>query len=238
MDKLTEYIGLYDIWVVLYPGTVGTLETVLFSGMMYSVLKKQHAICRFLPREISDWVLFIISAVFLGIILQEMGRWLRRATKVHCAEDRIFDSTGGVFGNNEIARFKEYFVSQGWDGKDLKNARLVFHCINIDSQECDVAKRFVKLNVIQNVSINLAAAMLLGLMETITVTIVSIVQQNVFLASVTGIGCVLYILLIIILIRRSYRFNRYWVRNIVYAMASHSTLMGKKEDEKNDRERN
>lgn len=230
MDKLAEYIGSYDVWTVLYPGTLGTLETVLFSGMLYSVLKKKHAICRFLPREISDWVLFIIAAFFLGIILQEMGRWLRRATKVRYAEDKIFDSTGGVFENDEITRFKEYFVSQGWDGKDLKAARFVFHSININSQECDVAKRFVKLNVIQNISINLAATMLLGLMEAIIVAVFSIIQQNVCFASVTGIGCVLYIFLMMILIRRSYRFNRYWVRNIVYAMASRFTLMGEKDE--------
>ena len=118
-----------------------------------------------------------------------------------------------MFEENEIVSLKRVLFKIDW------NEQNAFHRINAEAQEKGIASKYVKLSVIQNMSLSLAAVMLVGTAESIAVMVLSIVNEAKDMLTASIVVTVLCILLIVMFIKRSERFNRYWVKNLVYAVA-------------------
>ena len=228
MDKLAERVGLYDIWVVFFPGIVGTLENLLCIGALCII----HSggvflkILAFIPNTFSEWIVVMVSSVFLGLIYQEIGRLLRIILRIKKAEKNPFNLKTGLFEENEIVSLKRVLFKIDW------NEQNAFHRINAEAQEKGIASKYVKLSVIQNMSLSLAAVMLVGTAESIAVMVLSIVNEAKDMLTASIVVTVLCILLIVMFIKRSERFNRYWVKNLVYAVAISRAETKKKKKKK------
>ena len=214
MDKLSERIGLYDLWVTFFPGSIGVLGALLFLGMnacIYSDKLSIDLLVEYLPKEISDWFLFVIVSILCGIIIQEIGHFIHKKAKLKDASAAMFDQKQGVFSESEI----KFLNLQKYD----TNSKIVFHQINTRAQAYGIAPRYIKLNVIQNMSLSLAADMIIWNLIGIVLTVVSIghaCANKIILLIVLYTIC--SFLLCIMFLKRSERYNRYWVRNIVYAV--------------------
>ncbi len=221
MDKMAERVGLYDIWVIFFPGTVATLELLSFIWLFWA-MKYGHTveeiIDKSIPSTISAWILFILVSIFLGIILQEIGRQLRMKRNYHDATKGLIDSKYGVFSDEEIESFKPYFIKCGWNEKNNMSSRELFNRINSDAQNCDVATKYVKLSVLQNMSISLAASMWVILVESIMIFICGIIYNAIGYMVLAGIAFFAGNNLKYVFFSRAERFNQYWVRNLIYAM--------------------
>lgn len=215
MDKLAEHVGLYDIWAIFFPGMIGTLENLLCIGSL-CIIHSGDAfikILAFIPSTISEWIVVMVSSIFFGLIYQEIGRLLKKVFKIKNAAKDLFNPKSGVFEANEIAPLKRVLLK-----KDC-NEQNAFHRINAEAQEKGIASKYVKLSVIQNMSLSLAAVMLFGATESVAVMVFSFQNEAMDMVAASISGTFLCILLMIMFIKRSERFNRYWVKNLIYAVA-------------------
>ena len=120
MDKLSERIGLYDLWVVFFPGIISMFELLLFAGTFWSVYRNRSLFVvleKIAPDNIQIWIVIIIISIFLGIIIQELGRVLRSVTKYKSAADNLFDSKNEVLTEKERANFRHLLKKYGWNGE-------------------------------------------------------------------------------------------------------------------------
>lgn len=218
MEKISERIGLYDLWVTFFPGTIGAICIVLLLGMYkyvsaftYNLDKFTDYLITFIPANTSEWCLFILCSFFVGIVLQEIGRLLKIKLKLNNAADGLFDEKKGVFSSQEIKKLK----TQKYGG----DSKAAFHYLNTVAQKAGIAEKYAKLSVLQNMSLSLASAMLLGTIGGGVLFVISIVKKSFHGGLLSGIAIVLCIFLLALFLKRSERFNRYWVRSIVYAAA-------------------
>ena len=219
MDKLAEHVGLYDIWTVFFPGIVGILETLCFMGAMRGVCSTSgfKEIKVFVPQTLSEWIVVIIFSVFFGLVFQEIGRKMRKVFKLKNAAKDIFKPGTELFEEKEITPIKRALIQKGW------NDQMTFNWINAQAQDKRIAPRYVKLSVIQNMSLSLASTMLIGAVEGVVLFVHSIIKGAGGMMIVSGIAIVICIFLLIMFIKRSERFNRYWVKSLVYAVATSNT---------------
>ena len=235
MEKLSERIGLYDLWVVFFPGIVGMFEQLFFIGTFWSVYCG-HSLLATLnwiaPNSMSTWIVIIILSFFLGIVLQEIGRWLRNVTKYKSAMDGLLNPCAGVFTEKERACFRSVLQKYGWNGENAEGSKEIFHRINVEAQECGVAARYAKLNVLQSMSLSLSSAMLLGAIGALAMLVFGLINGRVHIALFMTAILVVNIVLMIVFFSRFKRFDRYWVRNIVYAMSTKNAEVEKKDNGK------
>lgn len=222
MDKMTEKVGIYDLWTVFFPGTIEIL------GMMFCYhIVEIDGDCNKLfinwktPNDISSWVVFILLSYFVGIILQEIGRKLRKLFRLDNATEGLLSVENRIFTKHEIEVFTQLYMNHGYKGKtrSTKESKRIFRSINTSAQEQEIADRYVKLNVLQNMSLSLAVVMLI---EAVVFFIIAfyylLVAHKPFECIKMLMLCVTLIFLFIVFLKRSERFDRYWVRNIVYSV--------------------
>lgn len=222
MDKMTERVGLYDLWAVFFPGAVGLLG-MLFIYHIFEINGdySQLFINWKTPNDISGWAIFILLSYFWGIILQEIGRKLRKLFKSGNAAEGLLKEDMGVFTEYEIGVFSQLFINHGYKGKShsIKDSKRLFHSINTRAQELEIAERYAKLNVLQNMSLSLAAVMLI---ETIGFVVLAlyylVISHKLSSCLITLVLCAFFSFLFKVFLKRSERFNKYWVRNIVYGV--------------------
>lgn len=234
MEKLTERIGLFDLWAVFFPGAIGVSELLFFVGTTWVVCYKQPFFTMFSVIELSNiaiWVVYILFSLFMGIILQEIGRWLRKKKKSSNITSAFLDPAAGVFTENERASLHSFLSKYGWDGKSTECSNIVFHRINAAAQECGIAEKYVKLSVLQNMSSSLSAAMLIGAIASFVLLIISLVCKRGHIALLLLGSGIVFVFLVVVFLQRSIRFNRYWIRNLIFSMYEKNTKMGKAENE-------
>ena len=225
MDKLAEKFGLYDFWVTSFPGAICILTLILNYSIIMSLTTGDRIFVwveSYLPSNVSLWIVFILISVLLGILLQEAGRWIRCCRKQYDAAGGLLDSKLHIFTEKEIAvlslALAKYHSSE--NEKSADESRQLFHSLNIEAQETEVATRFVKLNVIAKMSLSLAVVMLINGICFLIETVYLLFVNDCTAVLTTLLLCILSFALCFLFVKRSERFNRYWVRNIVYAMSS------------------
>lgn len=222
MDKLAEKIGLYDFWIIFFPGALGYLQAsfsiLLFYQLQLKCYKFVDVVFHFqnvLPQALAEWVVFILISFFLGIILQEIGYIMHKLFEYHDATEGLFCAEQGIFSQKEVNDFKGLYAICGWQegSNGTVTSKEVFHKINIILQEQGKAAKYAKLNIVQNISLSLAALLLLQSLVFIIMIFLLGLKGNLTLLGLSiscGILCRVFY-------NRTSRFNRYWVRNIVYA---------------------
>ncbi len=233
MEKLGERIGLFDLWALFYPGVIGTLEVIIFTYCSFFVSRK----CSILNLHkdgilynMTIWIIWIIVSIFMGLLLQEIGRWMRKMTKHPNTVGSCLNPKFGFFSEKEYIMLESFLNKYEFDRSSIEEGRIVFHRINAEAQECGVAARYVKLCVLQSMSLSLSASMLLGAIEFSLLLVVCIAYRFGYAVFPVLMIILFHVLLTVIFYKRSNRFYRYWVRNIVYAMYVKNSENGKDEN--------
>ena len=222
MEKLAERIGLFEFWAVFFPGSLAVLEGIFYIGTFMCIYLKSSflsTIKSFYPNGMFGWIAVVILSMLLGHVLPEIGRLLRLITKSQNATSNFLDTKAHVFNDTEISGFKEYLISYGWNEKDTSASRYIFNRINAAAQDCEVASKYVKLSVLQNMSLSISSAMVVGALLSVACFIYSIANGRCRIAVLLAVVTAVCTVLASVFWGRYKRFNRYWVRNIVYAMS-------------------
>lgn len=219
MDRIGEKIGLFDFWAVFFPGAIGMLEHILFSMFLSCNKCSDLALnsIKYLDNVIV-WIVVIFLSIFVGTVFQEIGRWIQKLTGWSNAMDIFLDPKSGVFSKQEHQILTSFFCKYGWDEASTENSRIIFHQISAEAQECGVATQYVKLSVIQNMSLSLSVSMIIGAIQFVVLLILYIIRGYGQMIVPVIIIFLLHAVFTIVFYKRFNRFNRYWVRNIVYAM--------------------
>ncbi len=243
MDKLAEKIGMYDFWATSFPGAIGSITLILHYSMIKALTTGDSVFVwssSCLSFDVSQWIVFVLLSVLFGTLLQEIGRWIRCCRKRHNAAGGLLDPKMNIFTKKEIADLSLALAKYGFNEND-KNAnesKRLFHSLNIEAQEMGVATRFVKLNVLAKMSLSLAIVMLINGMCFLIET-VYLLLTNSCTAVLTALSlCILSFALCVLFVKRSERLDRYWVRNIVYAVsmrASRELGLGKTVDDSQEK---
>ncbi len=214
MEKIAERVGIYDVWAVFFPGSMTVLGSLITVGIKKNALLPSLS---FVPNDVSKWIVFILASLFCGLVQQEIGRLLKRWFKLRNAADGLLQESEKIFTKTEIDSFQDCYTKYG---KKNLNSRVLFHLINMEAQRRGYGEKFAKLNVMQNMALSLAVAMIFGTIDCSYLVILSIVQSSFYTIILYGIMGLLCIFMTAMFINRYLRFNRYWVRNIVYSVAA------------------
>lgn len=219
MDKIAEKVGLYDFWAVFFPGAIGLIAIAIDYHLM--TINGPHEILFNweLPKNILAWIIFLITSIFVGIIFQEIGRGIRKAFRLTNAAEGLLDQKKKIFSKNEIKFFEKTYSDLGYKNeKTPEESKRIFHVINIKAQRQGLAAGFVKLSIQQNMALSLMALMVLEVLFSFIAVIYLFCLGRCGTAPLALIVCVVSVLLCIVFMKRSERFYRYWVRNVVYSV--------------------
>ncbi len=235
MDKLAEKFGLYDFWAIGFPGAIGIITLILNYSMVRTLTTNNSVLAlinSFLPNSASQWIVFVLLCLLFGIILQEVGRWIRCCRKKTNAANGLLNAEMRIFTKKEIADLTVVLKMYGYseNKKTTDESRRLFHCLNIEAQDIGVASSFVKLSVLSKMALSLAVVMLINGICFLVETVYLCFANDWNAVIMTLLLFILSIALFFLLVIRSERFDRYWVRNTVYAMllrASKENRVGK-----------
>lgn len=111
MDKFTEKIGLFDLWGVLFPGLIGSFALAFNCNLLFHCEMYWCFIAHTLrfPNDVSGWIVFCLSAAFSGMILQEIGRLLRKICKLPNAAEGLLDPQKKSFQKRKSKNSSQFF---------------------------------------------------------------------------------------------------------------------------------
>lgn len=239
MEKLIEKMGLYDMWTVLFPGTIFLVAVKTIYNFMRllpeqipkatNLIEKIFIFCNvsiYAPKTVYELLIFLLYSYFIGLILHEISSIFKNSILYKKGKpiDFLLDSKGGVFDDEQIQMLMPMYIHlNGGDFtlndniKQKKESRSLFHKINADLQRRRLASQYVKLNVIYNTCATLGVTVMLILCialafeaEFIILKRFDLLPSIIILDVLLGVGAY-------ILMNRSKRYYKYWTKNIVLA---------------------
>ena len=239
LEKITEKMGLYDIWTILFPGAIFlvlvktvynfmlTLPCIISKEM--SIIEKVFVFCKaevYIPDTAYELLIMCLCSYLAGLILHEISRLIKDRViyKKGKPTDFLLDSENGVFSKGEIQKLMPmytYLYGSPFclDEKEkLKNeSHFIFQRINNRLQRNKIASQYVKLNIVYNTCAVLQVTIILVLCMAILFEVEFIISKNYdILLSAVSLD-IFMIICICLLSNRSKKFYKYWVRNIVLA---------------------
>lgn len=240
MDKFTEKIGLFDIWTVLFPGTVFliVIKSLYNSLLILPELVKKadnlfEKITIFLQmnfytsESLYELIELLLIAYLVGLLLQELGSIFKNKVLYKKGKpiDLLGDPQGGVFNAVQIQKLSSLFTNLNGEElttndktKQHEESRYIFHKMNSTLIDKKIAGQYAKLNALYNMSINLAMVFMLTLLISLIFEAEFIFRfkQYYLIVSLVFLDGIL-IVTIYLLIHHGKRYYLYWTRNIVYA---------------------
>lgn len=240
MDKFMEKIGLYDLWVVTLPGAFFTtllksvydfmveapVQTTDMGGTIGYLLSFSQ-INIYAPTTFYDFAIFIFISYLSGIILQEMSGIIKEKIlyKHGKPDNLILDKDGGVLSESQIQHYMPMFIELNNnlpftinDNKKLKlESHDVFRKINAILQQKNIAKKYVKLNILYNMSLNLfvASVILLSICFAFEFQYLVNTQYNAIISTLSVV--LIFLISCYVFLKRSKKYNIYWIRNLILA---------------------
>lgn len=240
MEKFLDKIGLYDIWVVIFPGIACLIGARSLYNFMVSlsdllsitpgIAAKAGLILKIditIPRDIYELLALLAFSYICGLVLQELSCILKHNIVYRKGDPRalLLDKNAGILNEHELENILPFFIvlnggrnfSEPSSGKSKVESMYLFHRINKGLQNKKESTDYVKLNIIYNICYTLCVVLvLLGLI------ILSFVPNYISCQQYSALLYSLMLLAIIIssfwtLLLRGKSFYRYWVRNIVFA---------------------
>lgn len=173
MENLFQKMGLYDIWTVLFPGTiflVGGRALYDFMASLDQILSTTpHAVGKIglifqlhiaIPTDIYELLALLVLSYFWGGILHELSsimkhKWLYKNGEPSA---RLLDEKAGILNKQEICRLMPLLKTLN-NGRDFSESepdklkdesKYIFHRMNKHIQEKKKSGDYVKLNIIYN----------------------------------------------------------------------------------------
>lgn len=238
MDKITEKIGSFDLLVTTFPGAyfilflknlyeflddITSVPQVNSSFLEDIFLVLDFAPC--LPRSVFEFVVFSFASFIVGIILQELSSTIKERIIYRNGKPQqlLLEKDGGTLTLPQLTEFTPTFERLCKNSvlfPEDKNIRMqlsqhIFHQINATCQKNGTATKYVKLNIISNMSFSLLLASIILelfiMIYDIQLLILGqpIVHTLILLLVLVLACCVFY--------RRGTKYNVFWVRNLIYA---------------------
>lgn len=238
MEKIVEKMGLYDIWTNMFPGIVfiGGLSTLhnyikILPNLIINTsyyMEKLFFISNvpiYFPQNIYELFMLLIASFFVGLILHEISSNFKKIIFYKGKpSELLLNSEGKVFNQQQIDEFIPIFTKLNNNhpfseekAKNRQESKKIFNYINSELQANDLAKKFVKLNVIYNSCCTLAVTMILLLVYIISYCIEFLLKKE-FQKIIALLNIVVVLIfLTYILINKSKRYYIYWTRSIIFA---------------------
>lgn len=241
MENLFQKMGLYDIWTVLFPGTIflvgGGRALYDFMASLDQILSTTpHAVGKIglifqlhiaIPTDIYELLALLVLSYFWGGILHELSsimkhKWLYKNGEPSA---RLLDEKAGILNKQEICRLMPLLKTLN-NGRDFSESepdklkdesKYIFHRMNKHIQEKKKSGDYVKLNIIYNMCMTLCVDFILFSLGIIAFSLEFLIQQKCKVFFYSLMILTMMIVLGMILLSRGKRYYRYWVRNIVFA---------------------
>ena len=240
MEKFFDKIGLYDIWIVLFPGVIFLIGIrslydfmISLSGLISitpGMIGKLGLILQMniaTPSDIYELLVLLAFSYLCGMILHELSSILKNRLIYLKADPRtlLLDENAGILNNQELRNLMPFLKSLN-NGNDFSQSepeklrdesKFLFHRMNKRLQDKKKSGDYVKLNIIYNMCGTLC--IVLAILSLITFAFGADFffhkEYFAFFYSLMILG--IMIVLLLILLFRSKRYYRYWVRNIIFA---------------------
>lgn len=240
MEKITEKIGLFDIWTVLFPGSVFLviIKTFYNTFLIFPDLVKGTdnvfekllfflQIKIYAPETLYELFELFLGAYLVGLLLQEISSIFKNKILYKNGKpmDYLTDAQGDIFDEVQIQKLISLFAKLNGGElatndalKQHRESRYLFHRMNTILIDKKIAGQYAKLNALYNTNINLAVVFIMVLGMSLIYEIESIVcfKQYYLTLSLVSLDLVL-VGMIYLLIQRGKHCYIYWTRNIVYA---------------------
>lgn len=243
MDKLAEKLGLFDLWVVFFPGAIFTTLIKSTYTFMTSLQNLPHASSSlfskcvsfvnmniYSPSSLYDFILWIIISYFLGLVIHEFASFFKKKCYYTSGSpcDNLLDTSKSVFNLEEIQFYLPMMISLNAnhefsysDNEKLKReSRNVFNQMNIKLQDGNIAERYVKLNIIHNLSNNLSISLLLIFLFALLFEIDFLFSCKIEFVFYSMAYVLTLLAVGVLFMHKSKKYYVYWVRNIVRAYYS------------------
>ena len=239
MDKLIEKLGLYDIWTTIFPGGIFLILARTLYGFMSTlqdmipsvdgVVAKLLLVCRvgiYVPDTLNELLVFFMLSYVAGSVLHELSSIFKHWVLYSAGRPTEFllESDRGLFSDEEVKLLKDVYrklMETPFNDSDKENlpfkSQRLFRAMNAELQSRRISGQYVKLNVIHNTCLTLSVALMLNLGVVLMFDLGFLISgrhdwifPTISLVAALGIS-------IVVLIKRSMKYHRYWVRNIVSA---------------------
>lgn len=245
MEKVIERLGLYDIWIMLFPGMIFISGSKTLCDYMVKIT--QTKVCTtydgvgfqqlkiFYPTDLYGLFSFIVASYLCGHILHELGSIAKHVIyKKGKPTELLLEKKSKVLNSLQIQMYSQLFLklnkNQKFSEDDFEKrreeSRNIFNIMNIELQSKGMSSKYVKLNLIYNMCFTLCVAVFLMLMRIILFVFYQYIKtKNIYICELAGVVIVL-ISVFLILYFRGKRYYIYWVRNIVmsYSYCSQKSI--------------
>lgn len=240
MEKIFDKLGLYDIWTVLFPGVIFLIGVrslydfmISLSGLLSTtpgMAGKLGLILRMditTPSDIYELLVLLALSYLCGLILHELSSILKHKVVYQKGDPRalLLDGTAGILNSQELRRLMPLLKSLN-NGRDFSQSepeklrdesKFLFHRMNKSLQDKKKSGDYVKLNIIYNMCGTLCIVLALLSLITLAFGVDFFFHKEYFAVFYSLMILGMMVVLFLILLFRSKRYYRYWVRNIVFA---------------------
>ena len=209
MDKLIEKMGLYDVWVILFPGAVFLVAIKTIYNFMLllpeqtlkttSMIEQILIFCEaniYAPGTVYELLIFLLCSYFIGLMLHELSSFFKNRVMYTQGKpiDFLLDPKGDIFDEEQIQILMPMYIQLNGGAitlndheKQKKESRFLFHKINTDLQRKKVANEYVKLNVIYNTcaTLGMAIMFILGLALAFEIEFIILKRYDLILSSIS-----------------------------------------------------
>lgn len=234
MEKILERLGLYDIWIMIFPGMIfvsgiKTIHDFMLNVMNYGAgAGTSKCILNFnifYPKNIYEVMAFIVISYLCGHILHELSSWAKCVVyKDGKPTELLLENNNKIIGQWQQQMYMSMFLKLNKnhqfsdDYEERRNeSKRIFNLMNAELQLRNEASRYVKLNLIYNMCFTICIDILILLIYIILfIGWAYFKKKCVIVKDVVGIIIVL-VSVFGVLYHRSRRYYVYWVRNIISA---------------------
>ena len=240
MEKFLDKMGLYDLWVVLIPGIIfqfGTKSLYHFMTTLPGLLTASSGTVEKLgllleiditpPSNIYDFLILLTLSYLCGLILHELSSILKCRIIYRKGDPRtlLLNKTSGTLNCLELHRLMPLlkFLNGGEDFSQSDPEKLkavskyLFHQMNQELQSKKKAGDYVKLNIIYNMCATICVVFVFMALIVFAFGAEYLINKEYFSFFYSFIIEGFIIASLLLLISRSKRYYKYWVRNVVFA---------------------
>ena len=239
LEKFIEKMGLYDIWIVFFPGVIFLILLKTLYNFMLSlplliskdtiVTEQVFIFCKakvYIPDTIYEFLVLSLCSYLAGLVLHEISGLIKNRVIYRNGKptDYLLYSEGNFFSEQEIQKLMPMYtylygapITLTQKGMLKKESNFIFHRINIELQKKKIASQYVKLKIAYNTCGTLEVAIMLVLFIAALFEVEFIALKNlVYLRPVIFLD-IFMVICIYFLSHRSKKLYVYWVRNMVFA---------------------
>lgn len=245
MDKVAEKFGVFDLLVTTFPGAfflfISKNLYCYFSDIVTLPLTQAWDALSFfhilsfephIPRTLYEFISFTFLSYFIGFLLQGVASYVKAVVFIHGKpHHQLFDISHGPLDRVQLEKFTPLFKSiyQNGDISSLtseqqkKASKMIFHSINASCQASGIANRYVKLNVLSNMSFNIFTSSIFLILFLCLCYLQLLTNKLYSLMILLHFPTITLFICAFVFCKHGITFYKRWVVHLLYAYASEHT---------------